>query len=132
MENVMRGMRILIVEDEFFIRLLLTEFLRDEGFAITEAETGEQAIRLLDRLETFDLLLTDISLPGEANGNDVATKAKQLCPDIPVVYSSGRPGSLTNKIGPGDAFLSKPYRLADLASAVHHALAPAERHRVPA
>jgi CheY-like chemotaxis protein len=59
MENNLAGSRILIVEDESPLRLILAELLSDEGFAITEAESGDQAIELLTGYETFDLVFTD-------------------------------------------------------------------------
>jgi CheY-like chemotaxis protein len=122
MEKNLVGSRILIVEDEFPLRLLFAEFLGDEGFDITEASSGDQAIGLLGEQETFDLVFTDISLPGRADGNDVAAIAKQRNPDTPVLYLSARLDTLTNKIEPGDAFLSKPCRLTDISSVVQRLL----------
>jgi CheY-like chemotaxis protein len=122
MDKNLVGSRILIVEDESQLRLLLAEFLGDEGFDITEAESGEQAILLLDQHGTFDLVYTDISLPGQADGNDVATTAKQRNPDMPILYSSSCPENLTNKIEPCDAFLGKPSRLNDIRTTVQQLL----------
>ena len=122
MEKKPSGSRILIVEDESSLRLLLAEFLGEEGFDITEAESGDQAIVLLGQHETFDLVFTDISLPGRADGNDVATRAKQRNPDTPILYSSSCPDSLINRIGRGDAFLCKPCRLAEVKSVVQRLL----------
>jgi len=122
MEKDSARSRILIVEDEAQLRLLLTEFLGDEGFDITEAESGDQAILLLGQKGAFDLVYTDISLPGRADGNDVATTAKQRDSDMPVLYSSSCRDSLTNKIEPGDAFLSKPCRLNDISAVVQQLL----------
>jgi CheY-like chemotaxis protein len=122
MENNLAGSRILIVEDESPLRLSLAEFLSDEGFAITEAESGDRAIVLLDGCETFDLVFTDISLLGRADGNAVADKAKQRGSDIPVLYASACKESLTNKIGPNDAFLEKPCKLHDIITVVQRLL----------
>jgi two-component system, response regulator PdtaR len=120
--NNLAGSRILVVEDEAALRLLLSEFLSDEGFDITEAESGDQAIQLLDACYTFDLIFTDISLPGWADGNAVADKAKERGQDIPVLYSSAHKESLRNKIGPYDAFLDKPCKLHDVISVVQRLL----------
>jgi two-component system, response regulator PdtaR len=132
MEKHLAGSRILIVEDESPLRLLLAEFLGDEGFNITEAETGDQAIVMLAQQGTFDLIFTDLSLPGRADGNDVAATAKQRNPDIPVLYSSSCPDLLTNRIEPGDAFMVKPCRLADVSSVVLELLSRTSRRRLPA
>jgi CheY-like chemotaxis protein len=132
MENNLAGSRILVVEDESPLRLLLTEFLSEEGFAITEAESGDQAIALLDGYETFDLVFTDISLPGRADGNAVGDKAKQRCHDLPVLYTSAYKDSLKNEIGPTDAFLDKPCKLHDIITVVQRLLSLAEGRRLPA
>ncbi len=68
--------RILVVEDEFLIRLTLTEVLGDDGFDVTEAEDGEQAVALLGSAGTFDLLMTDVNLPGKLSGWAVADAAR--------------------------------------------------------
>lgn len=109
---------ILIVEDEEQVRSCLKEVLSDAGFDITEVGDGDRAIKMLDSPPRFDLLLTDISMPGVADGNAVAAKAKQIYPGIPVVYASGRPDSLTNRVGRRDAFISKPYSLNDVVDLV--------------
>jgi two-component system, response regulator PdtaR len=128
--NNLAGSRILVVEDESALRLLLSEFLSDEGFDITEAESGDQAIKLLDTCETFDLVFTDISLPGWADGNAVADKAKERSQDIPVLYSSACKDSMRNRLGAYDAFLDKPCRLHDIISVVKRLLLLSKR-RVP-
>jgi CheY-like chemotaxis protein len=132
MGNSRTGSRILVVEDESPLRQLLAEFLCDEGFNVTEAESGDQAIHLLDQCGAFDLVFTDISLPGQADGNDVAAKAKQQNPDIPVLYASASPESLQNKVGPSDAFLGKPCRLREINAVVRRLLSLTERYRWPA
>jgi CheY-like chemotaxis protein len=118
MEKDLAGSRILIVEDESPLRLLLSEFPGDEEFEVTQAESGDQAMLLLRQHGSFDLIFTDISLPGRADGNDVAAAAEQRSPGMPILYSSSSPGSLTNKNERGDAFSSKPDKLADISAAV--------------
>ncbi len=112
------GQRILVVEDEDLIRLLVTEALSDAGYVIAEAGSGDRAIAMLDALDPFDLVLTDISMPGTADGNAVAARAKLAFPGMPVIYISGRPDSLTNKIGCRDAFVQKPFNLNSLVAIV--------------
>jgi DNA-binding response OmpR family regulator len=131
MEKYFAGSRILIVEDDSPLRLLLAEFLVDEGFDITEAQTGDQAIVILAQQGTFDLVFTDISLPGRADGNDVAATAKQRNHDTPVLYSSSCPELLTNRIEPGDAFMVKPCKLAEVSSVVQELLSRTSRRRLP-
>jgi DNA-binding NtrC family response regulator len=113
---------VLIVEDEFLIRLLLVDALSDAGFTVAEARNGDLAIEMLDQPKAFDLVVTDISMPGGTDGNAVATKAKQVHPGMPVIYASGRPESLTNVVGFGDAFLPKPYSPTELVATVDRLL----------
>ena len=105
----MSGKCLLLVEDDFDFRLVMAETLADEGFEVIEAQSGDEAVELLVRLEKLDLLVTDIQMPGRFDGNCVATEAKRHYPGLPVIYISGRPESLTNRIDPTDSFVRKPF-----------------------
>src|SRR6266571_4405523 len=72
--------RILLVDDEASIRLTLGALLERAGYDVTSAESGEQAVQLLER-QPFDLLLTDLKMPG-IDGMQVVAAAKQRHPDI--------------------------------------------------
>ena len=113
---------ILLVEDEFLIRLLLTESLSDAGFTVIPAENGDMAIRLLNLPGQIDLLLTDISMTGAADGNKVAQVAKRRNPRLPVIYATGQPDSLSNLISPDDALIRKPYSPAQLMIVIRRLL----------
>ena len=108
--------KVLIVEDEFLIRLTLSEALADEGFEVLEAEEGEAALHLLHEDPSVSLLLTDMQLPGPMDGRALAAAARKARPDLPVIYTSGRPDADIR--GPRDMFLAKPYLPSDIISAV--------------
>ena len=109
--------RILLVEDEFLIRLTLTEVLGDEGFDVTEAEDGEQAVELLHGPEVFDLLMTDVNLPGKLNGWAVADAARKERANLPVVFVSGGAEPPNGRCAsPHDVFVQKPYTPSDVAA----------------
>jgi len=114
--------RILLVEDELLVRQWLADDLADAGFDVVEAEDGDHAILLMDQTQGLDLLITDIQMPGRADGNIVATRAKQLHPGLPVIYASGRPGSLRNKVGPSDVFIPKPFTGATILTTARRLL----------
>ena len=122
----MNEKRLLLVEDDSELRFLIAEALFDAGFEVVEAEDGDQAVELLENLEQLDVLVTDIQMPGRLDGNDVATRARGRHPGLPVVYVSGHPASLTNGIGPCDAFLCKPFGSFLVISEVARLLAVAE------
>ena len=113
------GPRILVVEDEFLIRLTLVEALGDEGFDVVEAETGDVALPILRNDFAIRVLLTDIQLPGALNGTQLAAKARELRPDLPVLFMSGRPEPVAAApASPLDRYIAKPYTLADICKAV--------------
>ena len=109
--------RVLVVEDEFLIRLTLTEVLGDEGFDVTEAEDGEQAVALLSSSNAFDLLMTDVNLPGTVSGWAVADAARAQRADLPVVFVTGAAQPPAGRRpSPHDAFVQKPYTPSDIAA----------------
>ena len=95
------GPRILFAEDDFDIGILITEILRDEGFAVTSVQSGDEAAVTLDK-ESFHLLLTDVRMPGIKDGLDLAAYALRQNPRLPVVIVSGyveELGARLNRIG---------------------------------
>ena len=110
--------RVLVVEDEFLIRLTLTEALSDEGFDVLEAETGDAALLMLSPDSGIRLLLTDIQLPGSLNGRALVTRVRQSMPTLPVIYMTGRPDpDAAAAASPLDVFIAKPYTLTEICAA---------------
>ena len=119
-------MCILLVEDEFLIRLILTEELADAGFEVREAENGDQAARLIENPPTdFSLLITDIHMPGRLNGMQLARLMRARHPDIPFSYIPGRPDVLAaaGPLGAKEALVSKPFTSSDILGAARMLLA---------
>ena len=81
--------RLLLVEDEFLIRMTLSEVLAEDGFEVVEAEDAEAALERLGEKPDFAMMLTDIQLPGRIDGRTLAHRARQACPDLPVIFMSG-------------------------------------------
>ena len=117
--------RLLLVEDELLIRAWMAECLSEAGYDVVEAEDGDHALALMDQPDAFDLLITDIQMPGQADGNAVATRAKQRYPGLPVIYASGRPESLKNEVRPCDAFVCKPFNVTMILTTAQRVLAAA-------
>lgn len=116
--------RILVVEDEFLIRLTIAEVLGDEGFEVLEAEDGEQALAHLGN-GGVDLLMTDVNLPGGVSGWAVADAARRRRADLPVVFVSGGAQMPRGRaISPHDTFVQKPYTPADLVAVARRAVGP--------
>jgi len=106
---------ILVVEDDFLIRLTLVEALADDGFAVVEAGTAEEALRLLKGLEV-SLVLTDIQLPGGMDGREMARHIRAERPGLPIIYTTGRPDEgLTPS--DRDLIITKPYLPSEICAA---------------
>ena len=115
--------RILVIDDEASIRSSLRGILEDEGFQVKTAESGEEALRIMDK-QSFELLLLDIWLP-EMSGLDVLRQVKAMDANPPVVMISGH-GTVETavkavKMGAFD-FLEKPLTLEKVILTVRNAL----------
>lgn len=107
----MARVRVLIVEDEDLIRLILAEVLMDEGFHVVEAVNGDKAVELIDGPERFHAIVTDIHMPGERDGIAVGRHVRSRHPQMPVIYCTGRPDALNGAgpLGDQDLLIRKPY-----------------------
>ncbi len=80
---VEKQISILVVDDEDSIRAVLTNVLKDDGFAVTEAQSGEDALKLFKK-RVFDLVISDIVMPG-INGIELLERIKHLNPATQVI-----------------------------------------------
>ncbi|MBT5109623.1 MAG: PAS domain S-box protein [Rhodospirillaceae bacterium] len=113
--------RILVIEDDPNVRQVPVSILRDQGYDVVEAETGAAAISCMTEGAAFDLLFTDIVLPGGMNGVEIAAEAKRLQPGIKVLYATGYADNTVFHQGQIDAdaiLLSKPYLRTELLEKV--------------
>ena len=108
---------VLLVEDELLVRELASEDLGDAGFEVTAATDGDEALGYLREGRQFDLLFTDIRMPGATDGWQLAREAKELLPDIRVIYATGL-GDAANGLTDGERYVRKPYSLGDLHQAL--------------
>ncbi|GJE51259.1 Transcriptional regulatory protein OmpR [Methylobacterium tardum] len=119
---------ILVVEDEPTVCELAAEVLIDEGYRVITAADAWEAEAILAR-ESIDLLFTDIDLARNTNGLSLARRARSLCPDLPVVYTSGGRACLPAGEAVTDSvFLPKPYRPSQLVGLTHDILRVAHLH----
>ena len=101
---------VMIVEDEFFIRLDLADYLREAGFKVIECSTADDAIDLLRAGTAIDVLFTDIRMPGSLDGIQLAHMAMDEFPGLVVMVTSAEPPR-----APVPApFLSKPYTFPEV------------------
>jgi two-component system, response regulator PdtaR len=108
---------ILVVEDEWLIRSVIVHALREADFVVLEATTAQDAIALL-RAGTprIDAIFTDIQMPGDLCGWDVAENGRALRADLPVIYTSGNAADRSRSVA-GSMFFDKPYSTTDVVAA---------------
>jgi len=124
-EPVAKGETVLVVEDEPRVRRVSCERLRQLGYVVLEAGNGIEAIDLLRRMSTIDLLFTDVVLPGGPNGRELAREARRINARLKVLYTSGYTAGAATANGlldDGTSILRKPYRRGDLARKVREVL----------
>lgn len=111
---------LLLVEDEPLVALPVEEALIEAGFKVDTAQSGEQAVKLLEAVPSeIAGLITDIRLGGKLSGWDVARRARELNPKIPVVYCSADSHAAWEAHGvPHSVMIAKPYALAQVTTAI--------------
>ena len=106
------GETILVVEDEEALRTMVKRILEANGYKILLASQGTEALTLMAEERPMDLVLTDVVLPGEVQGNRVAQQALRLRPGLPVLFMSGFSRDGTVRAGQADEctnYLEKPF-----------------------
>lgn len=117
--------RILLIEDQTALRLVVGEVLEELGYRVDAFENGPTALAHLQSGERPDLLLSDIGLPGGLNGRQVAERCRVRYPDLKVLFITGYDESAALSDGQllqGTSVLTKPFELDTLAERVRELL----------
>ena len=116
--------RLLVVEDEFLIRLMLSEALLDAGYEVLEAADADEALRQIELAAGRPprALLTDVQLPGPVNGHELASRIRARLPALPVIFMTGRPEPLGAPASRRDVVIAKPYLPSEVCAAVERLL----------
>jgi PAS domain S-box-containing protein len=121
--------RILLVEDDDLVRVHVENQLRSLGYHVTAVRDGRTALETLHQDQQFDLLFTDVVMPGGINGRELADAAQQIRPQLPVLFTSGFTENAIvtqGRLDPDVHLIQKPYRRQELASKLRAVLrAPA-------
>lgn len=104
---------VLVVEDEWLLRMDMADELLAAGWQVQEATSGEEALSVLAREPDIDFLITDIRLGGATDGWGVADAFRATHPDGAVIYVSANP-DLAVRRAPGSVFLGKPVEMRAL------------------
>jgi CheY-like chemotaxis protein len=117
---------ILIAEDEAPLRQIVAKVLSRQGYTVLEAASGREALRLSEgRIQSVDLLLTDMVMPEGVMGRELAERLRELNPRLKVIFTSGYSPDMAGKeFSPADrgSFLPKPYSPGTLTHLVRECL----------
>ena len=117
--------KILMVEDDYLVRLHVAGMLGRLGYQVTEVSNGLEALEVLKGDGDYSLLFTDLLLPGGLNGRQLVDTARRLRPKIAILMTSGYSKELLSQQRSQDQdflLLKKPYRINELAIMLRRAL----------
>ncbi len=117
-----RDDRLLVVEDDPLVRRYVCEQLEGHGFRVTAAERADEALDILQGGERFDLLFSDVVMPGVKNGWTLAEAARKLRPDMAILLTTGHAIPPEQSDAAQVNILHKPYRPSDLIGRIEAAL----------
>lgn len=121
------GATMLMIEDEHDIGRLWQELLSREGWTVHWAKDGAQALALFElHKESIQIVFSDIGLPGELNGWEIAAIIRSARPELPILLASGffQRGSANHaSISEPVSFIDKPYQVPDVVARLHQLLA---------
>src|SRR5580693_9346976 len=105
---------VLVVEDEFLIRMHAAEMIQEGGFEVVEASNADEAVAILEARLDIAVVFTDIQMPGSMNGLKLAIAVRERWPPIHIVATSGLVDVRTGDLPEGGRFLPKPYSPAQI------------------
>lgn len=107
---------ILVVEDDAIVRMLIVDVLEELEFSVLEAADAQEALRMVENTEkVIDLMMTDVGLP-DMDGKQLATKARELRPALPILFASGYAESID--VPAGMQVIGKPFSIDQLRDKV--------------
>ena len=114
--------RILLVEDDDSVAQLVEEMLRELGYDVARAHDGPSALETLRADRDFDLMFSDMVMPGDIGGLDLAREVTRQWPGLPVVLTTGYSAAAAAATNEGRRVLVKPYRIEALSAELDAAI----------
>jgi CheY-like chemotaxis protein len=113
------------VEDDPLVRMTIVEYLRDCGYTVLEAGDAREAMALIDRDQSIDLVFSDVRMPGAVDGFALAQWVRRKHPHVEVLLTSGYNGmrSMPPDLSRGPRLIEKPYSQAQVAQRIDDLLA---------
>jgi CheY-like chemotaxis protein len=116
---------VLIVEDDFLIRMHAAEMIADAGFNVVEAASADEAIAILEDRLDITIVFTDIQMPGSMDGLKLAAAIRGRWPPIKIVATSGFVDVRQDDLPEGGRFLPKPYSPDQIVRTLRELAGPA-------
>ena len=109
---------VLIVEDEFLVRMDAVDSIEGAGFTVYEASNADEAIRILETHHGIRVVFTDINMPGSMDGLKLAHYVRGRWPPIKLIITSGHPLPAGEDFPQGAAYFTKPYQLEKVTRSI--------------
>lgn len=106
---------VLIVEDEFLLRMNAVDMIAAAGFEAIEAANADEAIEILENHRDITVVFTDIQIPGSMDGLKLARAVRGRWPPIKIIATSGHVDVAETDLPDGGRFLPKPYNSHQIA-----------------
>ena len=115
---------VLVVEDEFLLRMNAIEMIEEAGFEVVEACNADDAIAILESRSDIRVVFTDIQMPGSMDGLKLAASVRNRWPPIKIIATSGFSVIREGDLPKGGVFLPKPYTSKRISATLHELKAP--------
>lgn len=115
---------VLVVEDDWLVRLLAIEIVEDAGFVALEAANADEAIVILERRADIALIFTDVDMPGTMNGLKLAHAVRRRWPPIKIIIVSGKTHLSEADLPSNTRFFSKPYSVPGMITELRSLVVP--------
>ena len=106
---------ILVVEDDFLLRMHAADIIRDAGFDVVEASNADEAIIILESRDDISVVFTDVQMPGSMDGLKLARAVRGRWPPIQIITTSGQCVVQAADLPEGGRFLPKPYNAVQVS-----------------
>jgi CheY-like chemotaxis protein len=119
------GERVLVIDDEATVRMVIAETLESYGYRVLEAVDGPSGLRILESGARIDLLITDVGLPGGMNGRQIADLARVTRPGLKTLFITGYAETAAlgdGRLEPGMEVITKPFAMTAFAQKVRELL----------
>ena len=116
---------VLVVEDEPLVRMVAAESLEDAGFEVIEAESAADALRILSSRSDVGVLFTDVNMPGDIDGVELARLVHERWPALRIVVTSGKDHLKKSELPDDGRFVPKPYRTHEVVHLIEEMVSAA-------